>query len=70
MVGDVTEVTKFLTDAVQKDNACSVKKEQKKIEKKLNPCHVDHVQMSELDNLIQSYVESDEENQHENDKKA
>ena len=33
MVGDMTEVAKSLTE-VAKDNACTMKKEQKKIEKK------------------------------------
>ena len=44
MVGDMTEVTKLLTE-VAKDNACTVKNEQKKkeIENKVNPCYVDHI---------------------------
>ena len=36
----------------KKDNTCSAQKEKKKIEKKLDPYHADHIQMSALDNLI------------------
>ena len=70
IVRDVTEVTKLLIDITKKDNACYVEKEQKKIEKKLNPYHIDHIQISALDNVIESHAESDEENQHENNKKS
>ena len=42
----------------------------KKIENKLDLFHIDHTQMSALDNLIQTSIESDEENQYDNDNKS
>ena len=68
MVRDVTEVIELLADVAKKENVYSVKKEEKKIEKKLNSYHVDYIQMCALDNLIQSYMESNEENKYENKK--
>ena len=62
MVGDAAEVTKLSTNIIKKDNVCSAQKETKKIEKKLDPYHIDHIQMSALDNVVQSYTESNEEN--------
>ena len=44
MVRDVAEVTKLLTEVTKKDNAYSAQKETKKIEKKVDPYHVDYAQ--------------------------
>ena len=52
MIGDVIEVTKLLTNVMKEQNTCSVIKEQKKIEKKLNQYHIDNVPMHTLDNVI------------------
>ena len=60
MVGD-------LTDQIE-DNACKGTIEQKKIEKKTNPHHVDQISVNTLNTLMQSSVNSDEENQREDDK--
>ena len=70
MIGDVTEVTKLLTYIMKEENIFSVIKEQKKIEKKLNPYHIDNVLMHTLDNVIQPFIESNEENQHGNNKES
>ena len=70
MIGDVIEVTKLLTNVMKEQNTCSVIKEQKKIEKKLNQYHIDNVLMQILDNVIQSLIESNEEYQHRNDKES
>ena len=59
MVGDMTEVTALLTE-VAKDDACTVKNRKKTIEKKINPCHVDYVQMDELNDLIDNQCEKKE----------
>ena len=68
MAGDMTEITTFLTE-VAKDNACTVKNEQKKIAKKVNSYHIDHIQMNTLDNLMQSGAECDKEIQYTNNEK-
>lgn len=65
MVGGMTEATTLLNE-VAKDNICAVKKEQKKIENKANPCHADHVQMDTLDDSTQLCADCDEEIQHAN----
>ena len=62
MIGDVTEVTKLLTNITIEENTYFVIKEQKKLEKKLNLYHIDDILMHILDNVIQSFIESNEEN--------
>ena len=52
MVGDVAEVTTLLTHIVNNNNTYSEQKEIKWIEKTLDPYHVDHIQISALDNVI------------------
>ena len=62
MIRDMIEVTKLLTNIVKEENMYSVIKEQKKIEKKLNPYHIDNVLMRTLDNVIQLFIESNKKN--------
>ena len=66
MVGDMTEVTQLLCKAVNKENACTKQKEIKTTEIDVQLCHVDSIEMSTLNETIQSCVKSDvSDNQHE-----
>ena len=51
MIGDMTEVTSLLTEVVKND-ACAGNNNKNAIEKKVNPCHVDDIQMDMLNDLI------------------
>ena len=58
MVGDMTEVTQLLCEALNKENACAKQKETKTTEKDVQSCHVDSIEMSTLNETIQSCVKS------------
>ena len=56
MVGDMIEETLLLTE-VAKNDACTGNKNKNTIEKKVNPCYVDNIQMDVLNNTIDNKIE-------------
>ena len=69
MVGDITEVTKLLSEAVKKQNNGNEQIESKNATKDIKSYHVDSVEMSKLNDAIQSYVESDQHDKEEGSNK-
>ena len=70
MIRDMIEVIELLTNVTKEENTYSVIKEEKKMEKKLNSYHIDNISMHILDNVIQLFAESNEQNKHGNDKES
>ena len=70
MIGDMTEVTQLLSAAVQKQNNGKEQIESKNATKDIKTYHVDSVEMSKLNEIIQSYVESDQHKKEESSNKS
>ena len=70
MVGDMTEVTQLLINAVQKQNNGNEQIERKNNNKYIKSCRVYSVEMSKLNEIIQSYVESDQHEKEEYSNKS